>query len=253
MTIEEMALRLRLPYIRFNYKEAIELAEEGSYGYEEFLEQLLANECEMRGNNRIRKNILRAHFPYKISLQEFKTAHFPLDLQRQVKKLASLEFIDNKENVILIGNPGTGKTALSIALGMEAIMKGKSVLFVNVPNLLLEIKEVMGKNEVTRFRKKFENYDLVIVDELGYCTFDRSAGEVLFNLLSNRNEKGSIIITSNLLLKRWKEVFNDVVLTTAMVDRLAYKAYLLDMTGESYRIRETRQWQEGKKEDGDIG
>lgn len=252
MTIEEMALRLRLPFIRYNYKDAIQQAEEGTYGYGEFLEYLLASECEMRGNNRIRKNMAHAHFPYKISLQEFKTSHFSSDLQRQIRKLSTLEFINNKENVILIGNPGTGKTALSVALGIEACLRGKSVLFVNVPNLLLEIKEVMGKNEVTRYRKRFENYDLVIVDELGYCTFDKSAGEVLFNLLSNRNEKGSIIITSNLLLKQWKEVFNDVVLTTAMVDRLAYKAYLLDMTGESYRIRETKEWQENRNKDGDI-
>ena len=243
MKIETMALRLRLPFIRKNYQQVIEQAENDKWGYEEFLETLLEQECELRGVNRVQKRISQAHFPYKMALQEFQMAHLSVYLQHQIRKLGTLEFVENKENILLIGNPGTGKTALAVSLGMEACLKGKSILFVNVPNLLLEIKEIMGKDEITRYRKRFENYDLVIVDESGYCTFDKSAGEVLFNLLSNRNEKGSIIITSNLTLDRGKEVFNDVVLTTAMVDRLAYKAYMLDMTGDSYRLRQTRQWQ----------
>ena len=126
---------------------------------------------------------------------------------------------------------------------MAVYLKGKSILFVSVLCLLLAIKKIKGMDQMTCCRKRFENYDLVIVDELGYSPFDKSAGEILFNLLSNRNEKGSIIITSNLTLDRCKEVFNDVVLTAAMVDRLVYKAYMLEMTGDSYRIRQTRKWQ----------
>ncbi len=156
-------------------------------------------------------------------------------LADEKKQDQTLEFIDNKQNIILIGNPGTGKTALSIALGTEACQQGKKVLFVSIPTLLIELKEAMNQNQITMYKRKFESYDLVILDELGYCTFDQERGEILFNLLSSRNEKGAMIITSNLTFDRWNEVFKDQVLTGAIIDRLAYMSYLIDMSGESYR------------------
>ena len=116
------------------------------------------------------------------------------------------------------------------------------VLFTNVPNLVIELKEAMTKSEVTNYKKKFERYELVIIDELGYVSFDKEGNEILFNLLSNRNEAGSMIITTNLVFEEWEEVFGSAKLTGALVDRLAHKAHVLDMSGESYRLKETRQW-----------
>lgn len=125
---------------------------------------------------------------------------------------------------------------------MKACLHNKSVLFISVPNLLIELKEAMSLSQVNQYKRKFERYDVVILDELGYCTFDQESGEILFNLLSNRNHAGTIIITSNLVFDRWNEVFKDTVLAGAMIDRLAHKAHLMDMSGESYRIKETNAW-----------
>ena len=100
----------------------------------------------------------------------------------------------------------------------------------------------MSSNQVHSYKKKFEKYDLVCLDELGYISFDKEGSEILFNLLSNRNDKGSIIITTNLIFDRWEEIFKDPILTGAMIDRLAHKAHVIDLTGESYRIKETINW-----------
>ena len=163
-------------------------------------------------------------------------------LADEKKQDQTLEFIDNKQNIILIGNPGTGKTALSIALGTEACQQGKKVMFVSIPTLLIELKESMNQNQITMYKRKFESYDLVILEELGYCTFDQERGEILFNLLSSHNEKGAMIITSDLTFDRWNEVFKDQVLTGAIIDRLAYMSYLIDMSSESYRTLATKNW-----------
>jgi DNA replication protein DnaC len=153
-----------------------------------------------------------------------------------------LSFIDQGRNIILVGNPGVGKTHTAIGLGIKACMERKSVLFITVPNLITELKENMTLNQLTNYKKKFINYDLVILDELGYISFDKQGSELLFNLLSMRSEQKSIIITTNLAFSRWQEIFHDPALTAAMVDRLTYKAYVINITGDSYRLRVTKEW-----------
>jgi DNA replication protein DnaC len=160
-----------------------------------------------------------------------------------------LRFIENKENIILIGTPGAGKTHYAISLGIAACMKGKSVLFSSVPNLIIEIKEAMSQNQLNSYRKKFERYNLVILDELGYVSFDKSGCEILFNLLSNRHGKGSVIITTNLTFDLWEGVFKDPTLTGAMIDRLAHKAHVLDISREQGgRFEETLAWMSNKEQ-----
>ena len=135
-----------------------------------------------------------------------------------------------------------GKTHYATALGVKACLENMKVLFISVPNLIIELKEAMSHNQITRYKKSFEKYDLVILDELGYVSFDKEGSEILFNLISNRINIGSMIITTNLLFDRWEEIFKDPILTTALVDRLAYKSHLLNMSGDSYRIEETMDW-----------
>ena len=119
------------------------------------------------------------------------------------------------------------------------------MLFASTPNLVIELKEAMSLNQITAYKRKFEKYDLVILDELGYISFDKEGCEILFNLLSNRNDKGSIIITTNLTFDRWEEIFKDTMLTGAIVDRLAHKAHILDMSRDvSFRLEETLDWME---------
>lgn len=247
MSIDLNAKVLKLSYIRHNYLEAIKEANNLDLSYEDFLDKLLENEIITRTNNTIKYKIRNANFPYKMIFDDFKRDHLSIEIRQKIKELETLEFINNSENIILIGNPGTGKTALSIALGMKACLENKSVLFLNVSDLLINLKEVMSLNEINRYKKQFEKYDLVILDELGYCSFDKDKAEVLFNILSNRTMKGSMIITSNLTLERWKEVFNDEILTAAIIDRLAYKSHLIDMSGKSYRVIATANWKEKNK------
>ncbi|MCD0110600.1 ATP-binding protein, partial [Streptococcus agalactiae] len=145
--------------------------------------------------------------------------------------------------LILIGTPGCGKTHYATALGIKACIKGKTVLFTSVPNLVIELQEAMSKSQITNYKKRFEKYDLVILDELGYVSFDKTGCEILFNLLSSRNDKGSIIVTTNLDFNRWEEIFKDPMLTGAMVDRLAHRAHIMDMSREiSYRMEDTISW-----------
>lgn len=243
MTIEEKAYALRLPYIRENSKMLIDEANHTKMDYKEFLNIILERELQLRKENGIQHRLRNAKFPIKKYLEDFDRDKYGSEFKRKFDELETLEFIDKKENIILIGTPGAGKTHYSIGLGIKACLKGKTVLFVSVPNLIIELKEAMSLNQLNSYKRKFEKYDLVILDELGYISFDKAGCEILFNLLSNRNDKGSIIITTNLTFDRWEEIFKDTMLTGAIVDRLAYKAHILDISREtSHRFEETITW-----------
>lgn len=252
--IKEYALELKLANTKNNYQEMIKEAQINDIGYEAFLESVLKSELELRKDNKIRNRFRYARFPYRKGLEEYDLEQYESETRVKIKRVMSLEFIEKKENILLIGNPGVGKTHLAIGLGVKACLLGKSVLFMSVPNLMIEIKEAMNLSEIKKYKRNFEKYDLVILDELGYISFEKEASEILFNLLSSRNDKGSIIITSNLTFERWNEVFKDEVLTTAIIDRLAHKSHLLDLSGESYRAKETMEWiKENKKEGEENG
>lgn len=238
-TIKQYTFNLKLPYLRENYEEEILEAETTAKSYREFLEDVLRKENETRLNNGIRNRIQQARFPQKKYLEDFKFSRFSKNIRQMLERISSLEFIKQKENVILISNPGMGKTHFATGIGIKACMNTFKVLFVSVPNLIIELKEAMSNHQLTQYKRKFEKYDLVILDELGYVSFDQEGNEILFNLISNRINTGSILITSNLAFDRWDEIFKDTVLTAAIVDRLAHKSYVIDMSGESYRIEET--------------
>lgn len=241
-TIEEICTELKTAYIRENYKNHISESKQKGDEFETFLLELLTAEREHRKNNGIKHRIRMARFPQKKYLEDFKVSRFSRDIKSKFQELETLEFINNKENVILMSNPGMGKTHYATALGIKACLNNMKVLFISVPNLIIELKEAMSQNQITRYKKSFEKYDLVILDELGYVSFDKEGSEILFNLISNRISVGSMIITTNLLFDRWEEIFMDPVLTTALVDRLTYKSHLLNMSGDSYRIEETINW-----------
>lgn len=240
--IKETAKQLKLAYIKENYdlfiKEALDLND----SYEQFLDKLLSAELENRKSNRIQTLIRTSKLPSRATFDDYLVGHLNKKLQKQVTELKYLSFIDKQENVILIGNPGVGKTFLANTLGMEACLAGKSVLYASIPNLVIELKEAMSSNQLTYYKRRFSKYDLVILDELGYVTFDQVGSEILFNLLSNRSNNGSMIITTNLTFERWEETFKDPMLTAAIVDRLAHRAHVLDMSGKSFRVEDTKEW-----------
>ncbi len=242
MEIRDYALILKLANIKNKSEEMIKEARINDMSYEDFLINILREEVELREKNRTQTLLKTAKFPYKLYLEDYSLNHLEIEIKQQVKRVMELDFINKKENILLFGNPGVGKTHLAIGLGIKACLENKSVLFISVPNLMIDIKEAMNLNQIQRYKKNFEKYDLVILDELGYITFEKEASEVLFNLLSNRNDKGSIVLTTNLTFERWNEVFKDQILTAAIIDRLAHKSHIIDLSGESFRAKETLNW-----------
>lgn len=207
--------------------------------YEDFLHRLLTFELAEKDKRIVESRIRNAHFPYKQYLEDIEINCLPKDMQKRLPELATLDFIEKGKNIIMTGNPGTGKTMVSIALGLKACMAGYKVLFTTVPLLVTTLKECNSAKTLRYFENRFEKYDLVIADELGYTSFDREGTDLLFNNLSLRAARKSTIITTNLSFERWVEVFGDPTVTSAMIDRLTYKAILVDMEGDSYRLRET--------------
>lgn len=234
--------------MRENWQQLVDEARHTRLDHALFLENLLECEWHHRLQNGQARRIKEAKFPLKKYLVDFKRGKYDPVFLPKFEELETLAFIPNKENIILLGTSGAGKTHLAIALGIAACMKGHSVLFATVPNLIIELKETMGQGQMSSYRKRFERYDLVILDELGYVSMDNPACETLFNLISSRNEKGSIIATSNLSFERWEEVFKDPTLTGALIDRLAHKAHVLDISREKGgRFEETIAWLEDSK------
>lgn len=203
---------------------------------------MLSVELEQRQNNRIQTLIRQSKLPNKVTFDDYMDSHLEIKVKKQIRELKTLKFIDQKENLILMGNPGVGKTHLATVLGMEVCLSGKSVLFTDILNLVIELKESMSANQLNFYKRRFGKYDLVILDELGYVSFDQVGSEILFNLLSNRTAAGSMIITTKLSFDRWEETFKDPMLTAAMVDRLAHRAHVLDLSGPSFRVEDTKNW-----------
>lgn len=240
--IQTICKAIRLSGINACISDELSQAKEKGLSYEEFLLNILRYEQDRQNENGRQKRIRNASFPKKMYLEELNQTYLSSDVQRKLSLLSSLEFIKNGQNVILLGSTGTGKTHTATALGIKACMEGYKVLFTTVPLLITQLKECRSNKTLKAFENKFEKYDLVIADELGYISFDKEGAELLFTHISLRAGRKSTIITTNLSFDRWHEIFGDQVLTAAMIDRLTHKSYILDMSTSSYRIHETEKW-----------
>lgn len=235
---------LRLPVFRRDFKQIAQEAAKEQLDYEEYLLRLMEKEFEVRLENRKKSQIRQAGFPARMYLSELQREHLPQDANKKLPLLERLDFINEGQNIVLAGNPGTGKTHIATGLGLKACLQGYKVLFTTVHRLLTQLREAHSERTLRQMELKFEKYDLVICDEFGYISFDKEGAELLFNHLSLRVGRKSTIITTNLGFDRWEEIFGDPVLTAALVDRLTHKAYLINMNGESYRLKETKQMME---------
>jgi DNA replication protein DnaC len=233
---------LRLPAFRKYYESAAAEAARESWTFEEYLHGLLQREYEARAENRRKALIRQAGFPQLKYLQDLIREDLPRDAQQRLPELERLDFVRNGRNLILAGNPGTGKTHIALGLGIKACSEGFRVLCTTVPRMLTQIRESRSQKNLSRLENRFEHYDLVICDEFGYISYDKEGAELLFSHLSLRAGHKSTIITTNLSFDRWPEIFGDPTLTAAMVDRLTHKAYLINMSGPSHRVKETREW-----------
>ena len=174
-------------------------------------------------------------------LNDLVRDQLPTDANEKLTLLERLDFIESGQNIVLAGNPGTGKTHIATELGLKACMQGYKVMFTTVHKLLTQIRESHSQRTLRMLELKFEKYDLVICDEFGYVSFDKEGAELMFNHLSLRIGRKSTIVTTNLGFDRWAEIFGDPVLTAALVDRITHKAHLVNMNGDSYRLKETQK------------
>lgn len=241
-SIEELTKILRLPATRKHYNELAKDAVSINMDYKEYLFRLLQMEYDIRNENGVKNRIRRAQFPYKKYLEDLEVGCLPEDAQRKLGMLRTLDFIKTGQNLILAGNAGTGKSHIAVGLGIRACMEGYKVWYTSVPSLINLLKETRAQQSLRAFENRFLKYDLIIADELGYISFDKEGSELLFTHLSLRAGQKSTIVTTNLSFERWDEIFQDPVLTAAMVDRLTHKSYIINMNGNSYRIKETQEW-----------
>lgn len=236
--ITENSEYLRLPTIKNIFIEESSNARIASIPYEEYLSTLLQKETDYRLEMARKRRIKNAAFAELTLLEDLKVAELPKDCQKKLPTLKTLEFIKDGMNVIFAGNSGTGKSHTAVGLGIKACNVGYKVLFTKVPILITQLKENVQQKSLRSFENKFEKYDLIIADEMGYISFDKEGSELLFTCLSLRTNKKSTIITTNLSFDRWVEIFQDPVMTAAMIDRITHKAHIVDMIGPSFRSKE---------------
>jgi len=232
---------LRLPVFRNEFEQVAQESAKDGADYETFLLRLMEREYDTRLENRKKAQIRQAGFPAKLYLHDLKRDLLPTDAAEKLILLERLDFVASGRNIILAGNPGTGKTHIATGLGLKACLQGYKVYFTTVHGLLTQLRESHAQRTLRQMELRFEKYDLVICDEFGYISFDKQGAELLFNHLSLRAGRKATIITTNLGFDRWEEIFGDAVLTAALVDRLTHKAHLVNMNGESYRLRETKE------------
>lgn len=239
--IDYYSRQLRLPAFRNDYQQLAQQAAEQNQNFESYLLSLMITEFDQRNIRRKKQRIRRAGFPFIKQLSELIKEELPTDAQDKLLSLSRLDFIKDSQNVILAGNPGTGKTHIAIGLAIQACNQDYSVLFTTIPRLITQIIEARSAKTLRTIESRFEKYDLVVCDEFGYISFDKQAAELLFTHLSLRAGRKATIITTNLGFDRWTEIFGDQVLTAAMVDRLTHKAILVNMNGKSFRVKESKK------------
>lgn len=235
---------LKLPTAARTYKSLARDAEAQGSSYVDYLTALLEQEVLQREENGVHNRIRAARFPYPKTLDTFDFTAIPELNKQKVVSLSKGEFIRNRENLLLVGNPGTGKTHLAIALGMAACRAGYRVRFCTAAALVNELLVAQQEHRLHKLEKQWLQPDLVILDELGYIPFSQTGSQLLFSFVSTRYERGSLAITSNLEFTRWTEIFGDEKLTAALLDRITHRAHILTMNGESYRFRESMRLQQ---------
>lgn len=215
----------------------LEEAVSKTMSHSEFLELLLEDEANQRSDNRRKRLYQEAHIPFEKGIEDFDFTFQPSVRKAEILELATGNFIGKRENVIFIGQPGTGKTHLSVALGLAALGHGYTILFTSVWEMITTLEQSRAD---LSYHKKVQAYgkpDLLILDELGYKSMAESTVEDFFEIISKRYEKGSIILTSNRTFQEWDKIFLDKTLTGAILDRLVHHSHMITIKGESYRVQ----------------
>lgn len=233
--------RLGLRVIPGRYESLAEEAAKGEWTYVDYLDRLLEEERAARHERAIEMKTKMAHFPFLKSLDQFDFAFQPAIDPKPIKQLGKLKFIEECENVVFLGPPGVGKTHLAIALGLEAVKQNYTVYFTTLEELLAQLAKARAQDQLESKLGHYTKPKVLIIDEVGYLPLDGWEARMIFQLVSQRYEKGSIILTSNKSYGDWGEIFPDPVMASAILDRLLHHSTTVNIKGESYRLREKKR------------
>jgi len=234
--INECLRTLCLAGMRECYEEQTRTAEKQVMSHATYLLGLLEKECESRQNKRIVRYLRNSRLPLEKRLDNFDMKHIPLLIRQQINALTDGGFLNRKENVLVFGNPGSGKTHLVCGLAQELIKQGYRVLFSTCSKLVQELLAAKRDLELPKMLAKLSKYEALIIDDIGYVQQNKEEMEILFTLLAERYENGSVMITSNLPFSKWETIFKDKMVTAAAIDRLVHHSVILEMNLKSYRM-----------------
>ena len=231
---------LKLPTFQREYQKLDRLCATEGVDHVGYLFRLAEREMIERDRRKVERRIKAAKFPVVKSLDSFDFTAIPKLNKMQVLELARCEWIERRENVIALGPSGTGKTHVALGLGLAACQKGLSVGFTTAAALVSEMMEARDERRLLRFQKQMAAYKLLIIDELGFVPLSKTGAELLFELISQRYERGATLITSNLPFDEWTETLGSERLTGALLDRITHHVNILEMNGDSYRLAQSR-------------
>ena len=243
--LDETLKELHLPTVRECYEGEAGRARAESLSHEQYLLEIVERECEVRRQKRIERNLRTSRLPLEKSLQSFEESRLPRKAQAHLKVLLEGSFLDRTENVLAFGNPGSGKTHLLCAIGQELIHQGRKVLFTPCSLLVQDLLIAKRELSLAKALKRLGRFSALIIDDIGYVQQSREEMEVLFTLLADRYERGSVMLTSNLPFSRWERIFKDPMTTAAAIDRLVHHSIILELNLPSYRLEESKGRKKG--------
>lgn len=235
--IEEKMKQFKLVDMRQQFRDLIAEAEQASLGYMDFLVQLLSVEEEGKAARRAQMLMGKANFDMPSVLGDIDYSFNPSLDKSRIEELGKLHFLDAHENIIIIGPPGVGKSMVATGIGRNACAAGKKVLFVNAKELVDRLYAEMFAGRLAETLERLNRVNLLIIDELSYINMDRERESLFFQIIRQRYEKSSLLITTNLPIGRWNELFTGQLAATAILDRLLHHCHVLSITGESYRVK----------------